>query len=301
MKHSCKRCGYETNILSNLKSHLKRDTPCPDLLASGLLPQEILKSLTITRTYKHQCDTCKKQFSSYSGFRYHKSQCENKLQLMQLNSENKLLKEQLTVQNIQQQNNMNGNIQQNNIHNTFHITINALGSENTSYITPEFMRECIKNKIDGIVQYVMKKHFDPHHPENHNIKVEGDNYKILENPLLLGNSKQVLKKEPHDHNFWATLKKDVALEEHILPRVETAFKSFVRSNVAMQEKEKYLEDFIRDIVLPLDWTMEEDDLEDAFECEEEAAECIRLLVYKKIKDSINENYEVITRMIAEAR
>ena len=293
MKYTCPRCEYESSRLSSFKNHLNREKPCYDLRECGQTCTEILSSLKDKKVCNYVCPTCGNRYKSHSGYNYHKANCQKDIRIMELSAQ---LKELTTIQtninNINTQNNINN---QNNIqNNTINITINSLGNENTSHITPEFMIECIKNKMDGIVQYLMKKHFDPEHPENHNIKVDGDNYSILENPLLLGNSRQLIKKEPYQENYWATFKKDAALEEHILPRVETAFKNFLRENPVNQQK--LLEEFSRDIVLPMDWTMELDDLEDEFDCDLDAAEQIKLIAFKKIKASIDEKYSKVIKV-----
>ena len=61
-------------------------------------------------------------------------------------------------QNIETQNNIN-------------IHLNAYGKENLDYITDTVMLRCINHITRSIPMLVSKIHFDPKHPENHNIKV----------------------------------------------------------------------------------------------------------------------------------
>ena len=56
-----------------------------------------------------------------------------------------------------------------NSHNT--IIINNFGSENLSYLTPEFIENCTCIIPDGIQRMVKAIHLNMNHPENHNIKV----------------------------------------------------------------------------------------------------------------------------------
>jgi hypothetical protein len=61
-------------------------------------------------------------------------------------------------QNIETQNNIN-------------IHLNAYGKENLDYITDTVMLRCINHITRSIPMLVSKIHFDPKHPENHNIKI----------------------------------------------------------------------------------------------------------------------------------
>lgn len=64
--------------------------------------------------------------------------------------------------------NNNQNIEtQNNIH----IHINAFGNENIDYITDNTKLRCIKHITQSIPMLVRKIHFNPKHPENHNVKI----------------------------------------------------------------------------------------------------------------------------------
>jgi len=84
--------------------------------------------------------------------------------------------------------NTNTNTNSHNEHSnnsTVHIQINNFGSENTSYLTPEFMQALMRNpsvgindKIPQIVQHI---HFNPDHPENHNVRPDegGDEESVL--------------------------------------------------------------------------------------------------------------------------
>lgn len=63
-----------------------------------------------------------------------------------------------TTQNIDTQNNI-----------TIHI--NAFGKENLDYITDKMIIRCIDRIYSSIPCLIEKIHFDPEHPENHNIKI----------------------------------------------------------------------------------------------------------------------------------
>jgi hypothetical protein len=64
-------------------------------------------------------------------------------------------------------NNTNIETQNNNIT----ININAFGNENTDYIDDKVILQCIDRVYKSIPDLIQKIHFDPQHPENHNIKI----------------------------------------------------------------------------------------------------------------------------------
>lgn len=79
MVFKCKRCGYETDDLSNFKKHLKRKIPCEATLENidvHTLLQECSKP---DSNKKCGCEVCGKLFASKSGFFYHMktTQCAN--------------------------------------------------------------------------------------------------------------------------------------------------------------------------------------------------------------------------------
>jgi len=55
--------------------------------------------------------------------------------------------------------------------NNFNIQINAFGHENLDYITDGGIDHCVNRVYASIPTLIEKVHFDPAHPENHNIKI----------------------------------------------------------------------------------------------------------------------------------
>jgi predicted RNA binding protein with dsRBD fold (UPF0201 family) len=51
------------------------------------------------------------------------------------------------------------------------ININAFGNENTDYIDDKAILTCIGRVYKSVPSLLEKIHFDPKHPENHNIKI----------------------------------------------------------------------------------------------------------------------------------
>ena len=60
---------------------------------------------------------------------------------------------------------------ENQTNNSVHFHINAFGNENLDYITNDFIHGCVNRIYESVPTIVQKMHFDPAHPENHNVKI----------------------------------------------------------------------------------------------------------------------------------
>jgi 23S rRNA pseudoU1915 N3-methylase RlmH len=88
---------------------------------------------------------------------------------------------------------------QNNIQNqqNVNITVNSFGSENIDHITDQIICKLIKTApFTCVPQLIEKIHFDPEHPENHNIKITNKklNYAeiVKDNKWITANKKKVI-------------------------------------------------------------------------------------------------------------
>jgi hypothetical protein len=79
--------------------------------------------------------------------------------------------------------NTNQNIETQNIT----ININAFGNENTDYLDDKDIIACIGRVYKSIPSLLEKIHFDPKHPENHNIKITN---KKLPYASVMGNNQK---------------------------------------------------------------------------------------------------------------
>jgi hypothetical protein len=91
------------------------------------------------------------------------------------------------------------NIETQNIHI---ININAFGNENTDYIDDKAILACIGRVYKSIPSLLEKIHFDPKHPENHNIKITN---KKLPYASVMGNNQK-----------WKTVDRKDAIETMVL-------------------------------------------------------------------------------------
>ena len=150
------------------------------------------------------CETCGKQYMYKSGLSAHKKKCMNKEQINslvenqkrlerhneELQQEKELLRKQVeelfekfeqmnpppAVPPLVQNNNTNSHNTnnfdiENQTNNSVHFHINAFGNENLDYITNDFIHGCVNRIYESVPTIVQKMHFDPAHPENHNVKI----------------------------------------------------------------------------------------------------------------------------------
>jgi hypothetical protein len=82
------------------------------------------------------------------------------------------------------------------------ININAFGNETTDYIDNKAILACIGRVYKSIPYLLEKLHFDPKHPENHNIKITN---KKLPYASIMGNNQK-----------WKTVDRKDAIEKMVL-------------------------------------------------------------------------------------
>ena len=132
----------------------------------------------------HICTICQKGFSYLSNLSRHRTKCrENQAkkieqqtlkldletEVQELRKENELLKKEknATINNItkvEKQTNIKNQTNNN-------IIINCFGNENLTHLTDKVIISCM-NQIYGSIPLLIEKiHFDPAHPENHNVKI----------------------------------------------------------------------------------------------------------------------------------
>jgi len=128
--------------------------------------------------------TCGKAFLSRQSLSVHKKKCPGKPNEMIVTYyENQIKKEQEEKEELRKQieelllknstvNTMQTIETQNNTqNNNITININAFGEENTDYIDGKTILACLDRVYKSVPAIVEMIHFDPEHPENHNIKI----------------------------------------------------------------------------------------------------------------------------------
>jgi len=167
----------------------------------------------------HYCSICQQSFTQLSSLSRHRLKCKEQLpkidilekEVKELHQKNlELSKEVAELKNntqiqTQNQNNIqtlnNTKIQNQNNQTNNNIIINCFGSENLDYITDKVILHCM-DKIYGSIPLLIEKiHFDPDHPENHNI--------------MIPNKKMPQAKIMNQERVWQFVQKKNAIDDMI--------------------------------------------------------------------------------------
>jgi hypothetical protein len=179
-----------------------------------LLSKKHLLRIDNTRDLR-QCKQCNKWFCGQSGMSHHKMSCGNKIidqtitiqeillqQIDEMKQAFEIERQEMKVRMDNLEKNAgtinNTNIETQNIH----ININAFGNENTDYIDDTTIITCIDRVYKSIPSLLEKIHFDPKHPENHNIKITN---KKLPYASVMG-----------DNQKWKTVDRKDAIESMVI-------------------------------------------------------------------------------------
>lgn len=172
----CERCGYETNVLCNMKTHLKRKTPCKstncDVSPAILLESLMKKDACI-------CEDCGAEFASTKSKYNHKKLHCNKG--VNANLHQVITNLQKEIKELKEGRDGKGSTiinQQNNVGQQININLKDFGQENMDYITKEFLNSCLLSY--DIVPLIETIHCDKDHPENHNVRIKSMRYDIME-------------------------------------------------------------------------------------------------------------------------
>lgn len=194
-KWTCERCGHDTTSKQNLISHLNNKTPC-NTTSSSIDRDVYIKRLTHKPITNKSivCEKCQKVVHK-AGYARHKKTCKGhkdemssmkseiealRMQVSTIQSEHerslkelKVLKEQVSIHTTT-------NIQNNTINQTITFNINNFGSENTSYLTPEFLSYCLMNPRQGMTKLIDKIHYNEDYPENQNLRCKSLKQNVFE-------------------------------------------------------------------------------------------------------------------------
>ena len=213
VEYKCERCHYVAKQKSNLKNHLQRKYPCKTI-HSQITIEELLEKLNKPKE-GFACNKCNKVFISSQGKYQHQKICKQELvvyeekkndnqKIQDLENELKLMKELFIekLKNVQSiTNNNNNNIETQNNTNIFigfndkesiHKLIN--GCQQTLMELQEN-----KSKDKCLTIYVNAAHFNPEHPEAHNIRLTNlkPDYKLID----IRDENGKWKKEPQKEIF----------------------------------------------------------------------------------------------------
>ena len=223
-KHVCKKCKKKFTTESNLKQHLNRKTPCDkkkeyscDKCKSSFTNKtdytrhqnrktscvpEIKNTATTLDNEENKCKYCGNTYYNSANLKRHYTSCKVKKSPNVMEQKFNQILEKLEKQeqvNAQLQEKIDSlqptiNNITNNDNRQLNITLVNFGQEDLSYITPKFIAGLFDtHDADQILPTIIKKiHYDPEHPENHNIyQISRDDKHAMvygplpENPALL--------------------------------------------------------------------------------------------------------------------
>lgn len=217
--YSCDRCGHESKTKQALEKHLIKKKTCIATSSENDIDRHILlEGLRKKEKDLIHCEHCGKQFTSKpSMYRHKKHFCEKQnndnlhQRVVFLEEMVKTLQANPTTY-IQNQNTIqNQNIQ---------IQINNFGNENTSYLTTDFLSDCILHLNTGMKNLVQKIHFDPNTPENHNIRFISKKHNLL---------------EKYSNGTWQLCDKNNTLDDLIRKGYKILFRHFIENHKNVNE------------------------------------------------------------------
>lgn len=198
----CKRCHHLPSTKGNLLSHLRRKQPC-EAKYDKIFIEDYIKELT-TKVYDgkvYTCPHCDAKFTTRQAKYKHKFTCKvatvndddpNK-KIANLEQQNRIL--QSRIETLEMRVNETAN-RQDIIHNStnqiitnqiinnnqinINVDINNFGSENTSYLTHEFLSYCIRNPRKGMTSLIENIHYNADYPENQNIRCKSSKQNVFE-------------------------------------------------------------------------------------------------------------------------
>ena len=180
MTFHCKLCNYTTDVKGNYNKHIETIKHKKNIIIDIELKNK--------NNEKFICNICNKQLSSKQSLILHSNICKGVKSTLECSICNKIFNNRNTryvhekkcsirKKILQTDINTTKNIITNNINNGIinNIVINNYGNENIDYFIEnpnfiKFMNKCVENKLQGICDLIAKKHFDPEHIENHNIR-----------------------------------------------------------------------------------------------------------------------------------
>ena len=178
-----------TQISSNFtqkSSFYPQKTTYDDPQKSSLLQQNFLKNpqksskIFISNETNLKCEFCNKLCSRSDNLKRHLKTCKKRKETEQLllldEDKDKKIEELEKALQLEKEkvntNIINNNNNSTNIHttNNTNIIINNLGEENIAYLKSGKFAELLQGIYAAVPKLIQHIHFNPAHPENHNIK-----------------------------------------------------------------------------------------------------------------------------------
>ena len=203
VNYNCLRCGFTTNHKNNFRKHIYRKFICKPILKE--IPiisirddfemkepkscnQNVIKCnhnvITNGSKINHKCRYCNKKFSKRQNrWRHEKYFCKEKNKDNCIEDKIKQMENEITklkIEKTKKENIINNKIENSIINSNNTIIVNNFGDENTEYITDKMFQKLILKGSKGIPSLIKQIHFNPNHPENHNVRYKNQKSKYIE-------------------------------------------------------------------------------------------------------------------------
>lgn len=240
----CKRCGYKTERLYNLKLHFQRKKTCEDKEGCGKSCQELMNDIALdTSKYEFGCEICKQKFRTRQGRWRHMKECiGNETEHELLRQENKRLKEENEILKNGLSHSYIDNSVNTTINNNITIVLKDFGTEDITYVKDDkkFLDACLKELSTAIRNVVEKIYFDDNHPENRTI--------LMRNRKL----NQVMVR---DHGEWKLRHVCETIPKMVTKSQRLLHKHYLSSDEGIQKETHDLEQdhksvYLNDLLIP---------------------------------------------------
>ena len=206
VNYRCPRCGFETNHKAVFKKHLTRKKICePKIKHIALkkivkqyslnidledLPKEMFSKNKNNSNYKRKkeycCNYCNKMFTT------RQAKSKHQLKSCKINNKNKIIIDKLNETVKEQKNQIRmllstSKLSDLELQNDTKLSYNE---SDHKFISDSKISECMTKQYMSIPHLIKMVHFDPKHPENHNIYVSNIQSKQL---FLYDGKKWILK------------------------------------------------------------------------------------------------------------
>ena len=196
VEYKCERCYYVAKKKGDIKRHLQRKYPCKPI-HSDINVEVLLEKLNKPKE-GFSCNKCNKVFKTSQGKYQHQKRCKQELvifeekkndnqKIQELENELKLMKELFIekLNNVQSITNNTTNIE--NQQNNTNLFISFNDKENLHKILKQcketiLQLEEVRSKDKCFAIYINAAHFNPEHPEAHNIRLTNlkPDYKLID-------------------------------------------------------------------------------------------------------------------------
>ena len=213
VEYKCERCHYIAKQKGDIKKHYQRKYPCKTI-HSQITIEELLEKLNKPKD-GFACNKCNKVFRTSQGKYQHQKRCKQELvvfeekkndnqKIQDLENELKLMKELFIekLNNVQSITNNTTNIE--NQQNNTNLFISFNDKENIHKVLKQcqetiLLLEQNRSKDKCFKIYLTAAHFNPEHPEMHNIKLTNlkPDYKLID----IRDENGEWKKEPQKEIF----------------------------------------------------------------------------------------------------